>query len=298
MAKSSNRQTNFKNSTQSSYLARDIAKDRNLGSATENKVEVVLNDIRETTGIKSLRFLDNNIVQEYANVLSDKVENGELSSVTTSSYVSILNNIIEYINEHININDRNLETISAKNYGLSRGTFRFNDNIVSKEAHEQLEKYLESKIDDIRAQALLCSVELQRSVGLRLRESIRITQESIRDALQTNNLHLSKQDGTKNGQERSIPITHTTQKEVLENTLRFMEKNNLHSLIPNSSNQQQQLRFAQNTRTTFQTATNTNYQYHGERKFCLTEIAREFGVKSASEMAGHHREEVIKFYVK
>ncbi len=296
MSKSQQVQTNFKNSTQTSYLARDIAKNQNKGSATEDKIEVVLNNLREVTGVKSLRHVNNDVIQEYANVLRDRAENGELSGVTASSYAAVLNNVIKYTNEHIN--NKNLETISAKNYGLSRGTFKFNDNIVNKEAHEQFKEYLESKVDDIRAQALLCSVELQRSVGLRLRESVRITQESIRNALQTNNLHLGKQDGTKNGQERSIPITHTTQKEALKNALEFIEKNDLRSLIPNNSNQNQQLHFAQNTRTTFQIATNTNYQFHGERKFFLNEIAREFGAKSASEVAGHHREEIIKFYVK
>ncbi len=293
MAKTAKMQTSFKNGLQASHLARIIAQDQHRGSSTENKIEVVLNGLREITDIDKLKDLDSDKIQTYLDTLYDKLQSGELSSATTSSYVSALNDIINYANEYAG---KSLETVSAKDFNLNRGGFKFHNNIVSQETHNQFLDFLKQQAQtDIRAQALMHSLTLQRELGLRLRESIRITKEAISQALTTNVLRLDKSDGTKNGQARDIPLSYKSQKEALKNTLNFIKEHEFKALIPNTSFKEQR-NYAQNIRAAFERATGIDIQYHGERKFFLNQEVKKHGEKYTSGISGHHREKIIKYY--
>ncbi len=286
-------QIDFRNEHKASFLAREIALFLNRGSATENHIETVLNSLREVAGAKNLKQLDTDKIQAYTSNLQDKLQSGELSGATTSTYISALNDIIAYANTYAN---KNLESISAKDFNLNRGGFKFHNNIVSKEVHNQFLDFLKQQAQtDVRAQALMHSVTLQRELGLRLRESIRITKEAISQALKTNILHIGKSDGTKNGQARDIPLTYKSQRQALQNTLNFIKVHNLKALIPNTSFKEQR-NYAQNTRAAFERVTGINIQYHGERKFFLNQEVKKHGKSYTSKIAGHYRPNIVKYY--
>ena len=287
-------QTTFKNEHSASYLARDIAQYFNKGSAIEGKIETTLNTLREVTGVRGLKQIDSQVIEAYVSVLQDKVENSELSRHTAETYVSALNRIIEYTNTHLN---KNLETISQSQAGLSRDSFQYIDRSVSKNTHEAFLSFLNQK-NDIKAQALSYSVELQREFGLRLRESLVIKQTTIQQALKSGYLHLTGQDGTKNSRTRDIPVRTEAQKELLNSILDFQKENNLKSLAP-TTHLREQYSFAKNIQNEFNKShINSDYfHYHGERHAYAQRRIEEGASKiEVSRELGHNRQEVTKTY--
>ncbi len=285
-------QINFRNSHKASYLAREIAQSLNRGSSLENRIETVLNGLREITGAKNLKQLSSDKIQTYVDTLRDKLEAGELKSSTVSSYVSALNDIIRYTNEHLN---RDIQTVSAKDYGLSRGGIEHQNRAVSNETHQAFKEFL-SQQNDIKAQALQHSVDLQREFGLRLRESIQIKQDTIKQALKDGVLHLSRQDGTKNSQPRDIPIRNESQTQALRSALSFMQEHNLKSLAPTDTLKEQYC-YAQNIKQEFNRINSDKMDYHGERHYYAQERLEEGATaRQVSEELGHHREEILKYY--
>jgi site-specific recombinase XerD len=180
---------------------------------------------------------------------------------------------------------------------LSRGAFQFVDRAVSQEKHEKFISFLSQK-QDIRAQALMHSTELQREFGLRLRESLAIKLSTIERALETNILHLTRQDMTKNAREREIPVLRETQKEVLQKAYDFMKENNLFSLVPTQS-LKEQYNYAYEVKKEFERITNEKFNYHGERH-AFAQACIEQGVdrQTVSSWLGHNREEITKVYAK
>lgn len=285
-------QTRFKNELQASHVARQIAQDNNRGSSLENRIETVLNQLRETAGVKSLKQINQDTIRAYVDTLHDKLEAGELKSSTASSYVSALNRVIEYANTNLN---RQLETVSAKDYGLSRGGVEYQNRVVSEQVHQDFKDFLGQQ-GDIKAQALQHSIDLQRSFGLRLRESIQIKADTIKQSLKTGTLHLGRQDGTKNSQPRDIPIKTTEQLETLKSALSFMQEHNLRSLAPTDTLKEQYY-YAQNVKQDFNRVSDTKMDYHGERHFYAQERLEEgAAARQVSEELGHHREEILKYY--
>jgi len=288
-------QTNFKNPHSASYLARDIAQYFNKGSAIEGKIETTLNTLRETTGVRGLKQIDSQVIEAYVSTLQDRVQEGSLSRHTAETYVSALNRVIEYTNTHLN---KNLQTVSQKEFQLSRGSFEYKDRSVDKSTHDAFLSFLSSQNNDIKAQALTHSVELQREFGLRLRESLAIKQETIREALRTNVLHLTGQDGTKNSRSRDIPVKTEKQIEALKSALNFQKENNLKSLAP-TTHLREQYSFAKNTQDAFNKSNNDYFHYHGERHAYAQQRIEEGASKiEVSRELGHNRQEVTRVYAK
>jgi site-specific recombinase XerD len=287
-------QVNFKNEHKASYLAREIARYYHRGTALENRIETVLNTLRDSIGIKSLKKLDQEVVRAYVDHLRARVEAGELSRKTAESYLSAFNRIIEYVNERLN---RNLETVSPREANLSRGSFVYVDRAVSLETHQKFISFLSEK-QDIRAQALVHSVNLQREFGLRLRESLAIKTTTIEKALESGILRLSKDDLPKNGREREIPVRTEEQREALQKALDFMKENNLFSLAPTST-LKEQYHFAYEVKKEFERETQEKFSYHGERHaFAQSWINAGVDRQTVSSWLGHGREEITKVYSK
>ena len=285
-------QINFRNEHKASFLARQIAQESNRGSSLENRIETVLNQLREVSDAKNLKQLDESKIETYIDTLHDRLEAGELSRSTVSSYVSALNRIVEYTNEHLN---RDIQTVSAREVGLSRGGIEYQNRAVSQEVHDAFKDFLGQQ-DDIRAQSLAHSVELQRELGLRLRESVQIKADTIKQALRSGTLHVDRQDGTKNSQPRDIPVRTEQQLETLKSVLNFMQERNLKSLAPTDT-LKQQLYYAQNIRQGFNQVNNTKMDYHGERHYYAQQrLSEGASLKQVSEELGHHREEILKHY--
>ena len=110
-----------------------VAQFINRGQAIEGKVQTVLNDLKSETGMKTLRNLDGAKVEQYLENLQTRVEQGELSRKTAATYVSALNAIIDYVNHY---QDRELERVSAKEWGPSAGPQEYTDKSVNEEAHQ------------------------------------------------------------------------------------------------------------------------------------------------------------------
>jgi len=286
-------QTIFKNEHSASYLARDIANFCNRGSSIEAKIETVLNQLRENLDIKSLKKIDEQVIEAYVATLKDRVETNELSKHTVETYVSALNRVIEYTNNFLN---KDLQTVKQSEFGLSRGSFEYKDRSVSKNTHEAFLSFLNQK-NDIKAQALQHSVELQRSFGLRMRESLAIKRETIEQALRTNTLHLTGQDGTKNSRSRNIPVRTIEQKKLLKSILDFQKENNLKSLAP-TTHLREQYSFAKNMQNVFNKSNSDSYyHFHGERHAYAQQRIEEGASKiEVSLELGHNRQEVTKIY--
>ncbi len=288
-------QTQFKNDYQAGYVARNIAQSLNRGSAIQDKINTVLNQLREAQDIKSLKALDQNAIQNYISYLQEQVRDGDLTTKTTATYISALNDIISYVNENLN---KDLQTVSAKEFGLSRGEREPINRAINIETHQAFINFLLEK-NDIQAQALVPSVSLQREFGLRLRESEAIKAETIEKALEKGKLELGRADGTKNSKERTIPILKETQIQALKSALDFMRQHDLKSLIP-SEKLLQQYNYAEKVKQEFnQLNTDAKMDYHGERYHYAQEryFKDHASLKQISEELGHHREEITKIYL-
>jgi len=289
-------QTDIKTPKKASYVAYNISQFFNKGSAIESKIETVLNQLRDELGVKGLKRLDEQTIESYTAILQERVQTNSLSRHTAETYVSALNRIIEYTNTHLN---KDLQTVKQSEFGLSRGSFEYVDRSVDKNTHEAFLSFLNQK-NDIKAQALQHSVELQRSFGLRLRESLAIKRETIEQALRTNTLHLTGQDGTKNSRSRDIPVRTEKQIEALKSALNFQKENNLRSLIPQETLKQQYI-FAKNMQDNFNKAHNNSdyFHYHGERHAYAQKRIEEGASKiEVSRELGHNRQEVTRVYAK
>jgi site-specific recombinase XerD len=287
-------QVSFKNEHKASFLARDIATWFHRGTALERRIETVLNHLRDEIGVRSLKRLDQEAIRAYVDHLRDRVEAGELSRKTAENYLSALNKVIEYTNARLN---RDIQTISPRGEGLSRDPFQYTDRAVSQEIHERFLNFLSEK-QDIRAQALVHSVELQREFGLRLRESIAIKETTIERALETGVLHLGREDGTKNAREREIPLWRESQREALEKALDFMKENNLFSLAPTET-LKEQYNFAYDVMKEFNREYNESYHFHGERHAFAQECKAEGkSLEEITRWLGHNRLEITKVYAR
>ncbi len=278
-------QTNFKNERKASYVARNIASWHNRGTAIEAKIETVLNQLREYTGIRSLKELSETVIHAYLDTLQDRLQNDEITSKTAASYVSALNDIVRYTSEHLPVN---LSPVSAKENGLSVGHIDYTNRSVDNSVYKDFVSHLEAK-QDIKSQALARSVGLQRQFGLRLRESIAIKRNTIREALKSGKLHLTKHDLTKNGRERTIPIRNSEQFRVLKDAYNFMRENHLKSLAPTQT-LKQQYNFAQHERYEYMKNTETYFRFHDFRHSFAHDLKREgHSDKEIAEQLGHGR---------
>jgi site-specific recombinase XerD len=287
-------QTSFRNNHNALFLGKAVSSYFNRGSSLASTVQTVLNSIRELTGVKNLRDLDDRAIQSYISHLQESVANGDLSRKTAEGYVSALNRIAEYTNEVLG---KSLQTFSPSQLGLSRGSFKFVDRAISQETHEKFLSFLSQK-EDIRAQALSYSLTLQREFGLRLRESLAIKTETIERALSTGMLSLGREDGTKNGREREIPVRSEEQREALQKAYEFMKENNLSSLIPGET-LREQYNYAYNVVKEFNRETGETFRFHGERHaFAQQCIAEGVDRQTVSSWLGHGREEITKVYAR
>lgn len=217
--------------------------------------------------------------------LTDRIDNGELKTKTTSTYISALNDIIRYTNENLN---KNLDTVSAKENSLNTGHIKYMNRSVSQELSSSFQSYI-SQQEDIQSQALAHSVTLQKEFGLRLRESLAIKRETLQNALKDGKLRLSRKDMTKDARKRIIPLTKDSQRESIARTLDFMKKNHLQSLIPVQT-LKQQYNFAEKVRASFIKSSGEHFRYHDLRHTFAHNLKKE-GVneKDIAKRLGHGR---------
>ena len=259
-------QTKFRTQAQTNFLARQIVQEYNHRSE-DNFVKTVLNDLREQEIINNLRQLDESKIQEYIENLQERLEDGEITNTTTANYVTALNTVIDYTNF---VTNSELEHISAKEHGLQR-TFDYSDKSLSEQQHQNFKEYLSEKFEqtgDNRLERLELAIELQKSFGLRAKESFGIRAETIEKGLESGKLHLTKHDYTKNGREREININTKEQRETLQKVQNLLRESNLKSLAgeKNLSREVKQFKsFAYNQVTSYNKETSEKFNFHSER---------------------------------
>ena len=241
-----------------------VAQFINRGQAIEGKVQTVLNDLKSETGLKTLRNLDGAKVEQYLENLQTRVEQGELSRKTAATYVSALNAIIDYVNHY---QDRELERVSAKEWGLSAGPQEYTDKSVNEEAHQAFMEWLQNKAEEtgnVNYQALAHSVELQREFGLRARESFCL--KVVEKDTTADKLQITREDMPKNAREREISIRTDAQRDALQQAKEFAQEHGWRSLISPDMSLKEWKSFAYNAVSEFRQETgHAEYHFHGER---------------------------------
>jgi len=321
------RQLNIRSPSARHYVAKEIAKNNNRGFALRDKVYTVLTELREM-GVKHLGRLTQEHVQELIESWRERLAAGELSRSATSTYVSALNRILEYAG-------RENWTVSAKAEGLNRGSYEYKDRSVSHEAHQAFKAWLEQKAQqtgDAKYEALRHSIELQRELGLRARESFGIKIADKNTGRDT--LNLGREDWTKNARPREVPISESA-REALKAAQEFAKEQGWKSLTPPDTKLDEYRNWAYRTVEEFGQETGyKDYHFHGERHAfaqemysklweergytveapvkdggsSLLSVAEEIGKEEAkeidreirlqvSEALGHGREEITRVYV-
>ena len=251
----------IKNDSKINYLAKEISEYIHRGSATTEKLSATLDMIREETGLKTLKNLEQSHIGEIVSGLREKAEAGGISLSNANSNISSINNIIKYLGRE------DLHAIKASDYGLSR---KINEkDWINKENSREAaaafktwlnEKYLQT--NDLRYVALKHAVNIQ-SVNLRLRESLLV--KLGKKDLSNNILKIAaKGDGSKNSRAREIKI-NSEQKATLLEARQFLKNNNLKNL--NIGTVRNGRDFANNTLKAFKNETGVYFHYHGERHF-------------------------------
>jgi len=248
-------------------LSRETSTLANRGDALALKTQSALKDLgghlREKFVIRHLEKVEMHHLESWAENLSNRLAEGTISSSTTSSYISAVNTTFA-------THDRSDLNISAKVFGIARGTKFSNQNIANTpEAQDAFKTFCQARFEetgDIRYQALAHSVTLQAEAGLRFRESTQI--KIARKDLTGNRLHLVRGDGVKNGQPRSFEPNRMNglrgaQKFVNENRSVFGNG----SLIPAGSSYKAFKSWAYDQVEAFrkENPVHASYHFHGNR---------------------------------
>ena len=256
----------IKNDSKINYLAKEISEYIHRGSATTEKLSATLHLIKEETGLKTLKNLEQSQIEGIVSGSKANAEAGGISLSNANSHISSINNIIKYLGRE------DLHVIKASDYGLSR-KINEKDGINKENSRESAaafktwldEKY--TKTNDLRYAALKHAANIQ-SVNLRLKESL-IVKLRLKD-LSNNILKMAaKGDGAKNSRAREIKLNHE-QKASLLDARQFLKDNNLKNL--NIGTVKQGRDFANNTLKMFRKETNIAFHYHGERHWTAHEV--------------------------
>jgi hypothetical protein len=255
------------------YLTRDTLAERarasiGRGSKFSEQCRSALASLSSSLkqdGISDLKRALPEHVNAWADRMAARLEAGEVSSSTTSSYTSALNRIFETVGRY------DLR-ISAKNHGIERGQKYSNENLASSPAvREALKEWLAEKAaatpdreERLRIEALSVSAEMQRSFGLRIRESclVKVLDKNIRDG----RIGLEKTDGTKNGRPREStvfdPDLLARAQELVRNNRDVFTRG---SLTCGRISWEEQFRWVKSLLTNFRKETGFEINYHGAR---------------------------------
>jgi len=251
--------TSIRNKSSIHRTAYLISQEINRGQATIDRIETVFSQFHEETGARNIAKITTDQISRFVKILQQRVDNGSLSRKTTASYVSALNTALSYA-------ERSDLTVSAEKNGLSQGTTvpvnKANENQSTRELLSFLKFKAEKTTNNTNYLALRHSVRLQAEMGLRFRESVRISRSTIDRALETGTLHLSgRRDGTKNSRIRDIRLS-PDQIFTLTAVKNFMITNHRQNLIDPQKTYEQYRNWAYRELKKFKISSNSYNQYH------------------------------------
>ncbi len=114
MIKSGQKMVSMRNKSSIHRTAYMVATEINRGQATIDKIQTVLTDIHNSTGVRNIQKISPGQIEQYLQNLIERVEDEKLTKVTAATYVSALNTALQYA-------DRDDLLVSAKAHGLSKG---------------------------------------------------------------------------------------------------------------------------------------------------------------------------------
>jgi len=256
-------------------------------SKTAMAVRQLANFADESFNLKNLVKLDAENMADFAEHLSERVENGEISRGHATNIISSLNSVFNYYY-------RDDLKISAKDFGINREE-RFNnvDKSLPNETHDKISDFLtEQYIEkgDIRYEALRLQIELQREAGLRFKESALFNGHELhRDG------SLDIEKGTKGGQLRTLQTTDSV-KELVKYVKDFRKEYGLSkSLVPDQYDFKRWQNFAYNTTKAFSNENNTSYNFHANRHSYAQQKYQSLTNTLPPVKSGYTKKEQIKY---
>lgn len=244
---------------------REIRQEMGRGSATGDKIQTTLNDMRgalDRAGADPLRKVDQitqDQVDTYMRDLVERHQAGDLGAKAVKDRVTALNNLVR--SSLVNKPDL---VQSAKALGVS-ARVDTSDKANSREAAEAFKKFLDDKAaaGDKFAQPLKLAVQNQLENGLRFQESacMRFPQKNPNSDF----LAVAPKDNPKNNRPREVELRHQSQRDAIQAARDYCRKNDQVALIPPGKNLDQFRAAADQLRAEFAEKTGMNFKFHGER---------------------------------
>ena len=213
--------------------------------------------LKEDQGLRDLRKVDKETIREYGEHLAERVEIGTLAASSAHDYVSAMNTAMSVARG----ND-DLRMTAVKDFGIpERSGVAVENKAISAVEHERITSSLNERMSAI--------VELQRELGLRLKESCLINAKDVyKQALEHGIVKIDT--GTKGGREREVLITSDSQIEALR--VAADQQGNHYSMTPSDQT------YIQFQRELYK---EVGRGMHGERHhYAQARYEQELGVKS------------------
>lgn len=200
--------------------------------------------LKNEFNINDLRKVNRSHVLAFASNLNDKFERGEISASTAQNYLSPVNVALE--NARL---DQSCKVDGVRSAGLpSRSGIADRYKGVTLEQHERAKSLVSERLS--------VQLDLQRELGLRLKESCLINAKAtLEQALLEGKVDIIY--GTKGGRLRTLNIESHSQIETLQRAAILQGKN--YSLIPEKQT------WSQYQAQVYRDISNTGINFHAER---------------------------------
>ena len=264
------------NGRKANFTASCIAARNNRGAATTARITTVLNDLREQTGIGTIKKIDPEISEQYANSLLNRVDEEKINPGTAVEYISAYNVVCR---------DQGKPELCIKGseWGFKKESVSIKDKSNNMEDEKNYRAALaEMGKADPWYQNLYYSRYLQTDIGDRARESYAT---KIADkALDSDKVHLGKEDCTKNSRDRDVPITKDSQRAILKEAQEWVKSQGQRSLIPNECSLKEWKNFANKTLVQYNKENCTSLNNHGNRHYYAHERYKELWQKKGYDI--------------
>jgi site-specific recombinase XerD len=204
-----------------------------------------------------------NVTREVAEKYMQHLRESDYATSTQANYVSRINQVYR----HFGREDINQVFGNPRDYGICRNRSDQSDPRVQKANLDQpisnFKAYLENK-GGFRAEALRIVTSLQRDLGLRLEESLKlkVTDKTIETAERTGEIRIEK---TKGNRPRTVPVSEKALK-ALKEARDWQKEYKASANIPTSMSYQQMAKFVKNQYAAFKEGAGLDsFSPHGNR---------------------------------
>ncbi len=181
----------------------------------------------ETYGIKDLRFIAKEHLQQYAKHLNGKINVGEMAVSTAQDYVSAVNRVME-----ISRGDQVVH-ISPTDYLPNRTSICTVNKAITESDYKKLQNL---PLDNLLSINQMSASSLISAFGLRQKESALLDlKQALKEAINNKSIHII--NGTKGGRPRVVPARTEQQLEILRQAAKIQGDGR--SLIPAHMNYRQ-----------------------------------------------------------